>query len=154
MSVASMTGFARTEGALGDWAWAVEVRSVNGRNLEVRFRGPQGLDGLERQARDAAQSRFQRGQVNISVQGRRASVSRATRINLEVLESYLAFGDGLVAAGRAAAPSLDGLLALPGVIEVSDQDEDAAARAALESAMAASIAEALDGLKLSRRTEG
>ena len=154
MSMASMTGFARVEGALGDWTWAVEARSVNGRNLEVRFRGPPGLDALERPAREAAQSRFQRGQINIAVQGRRASISRATRINVEALESYLAFGEGLVAAGRATPPSLDGLLALPGVIEVADQDEDAAARAALEGAMAASIAEALDALKRSRATEG
>lgn len=154
MSVDSMTGFARIEGARGDWTWSVEARSVNGRNLEVRFRAPPGLDALERAAREAAQSRFQRGQINIAVQGRRSSAARPTRINREILESYLAFGEGLVAAGRAAAPSLDGLLALPGVIEAADQDEDAEARAALESAMAASIALALDGLKRARQTEG
>ncbi|HLZ83728.1 MAG TPA: YicC/YloC family endoribonuclease [Caulobacteraceae bacterium] len=154
MSLASMTGFARVEGALGDWTWAVEARSVNGRNLDLRFRAPAGLDALERPAREAAQSRFQRGQINIAVQGRRASVSRAGRINLEALESYLAFGEALVAAGRAAPPSLDGLLALPGVIEAADPDEDGAARAAVESAMAASIAEAMDALKRSRGAEG
>ena len=154
MSLASMTGFARVEGASGDWTWAVEARSVNGRNLEVRFRGPPGLDALERPAREAAHARFQRGQISITVQGRRASSARATRINQDVLESYLAFGDALVAAGRAAPPSLDGLLALPGVVETADQDDDAEARAVLESAMAASIAEALDGLKRSRQSEG
>lgn len=154
MSLASMTGFARVEGAGGDWTWAVEARSVNGRNLEVRFRGPPGLDSLERAAREAAQSRFQRGQISILVQGRRASVSRTTRINLEVLEGYLALGEGLVAAGRAAPPSVDGLLALPGVVEIADQDDDAAARAVLEAAMAASIAGALDGLKSARQAEG
>jgi uncharacterized protein (TIGR00255 family) len=154
MSMASMTGFARVEGALGDWTWAVEARSVNGRNLEVRFRGPPGLDALERPAREAAQSRFQRGQINIAVQGRRESISRATRINVEALEIYLSFGEVLVAAGRAAPPSVDGLLALPGVIEVAEQDEDAAVRAVLETAMAASIVETLDALKRSRATEG
>ena len=51
-----MTGFGRAEGALGAWSWAVEARSVNGRNLEVRFRGPPGFEGLERTARDGAQS--------------------------------------------------------------------------------------------------
>ena len=149
-----MTGFARVEGVLGDWTWAVEARSVNGRNLEVRFRAPAGLDGLERAAREAAQSRFQRGQINITVQGRRASAARTARINLEALESYLALGEDLVAAGRAALPSVDGLLALPGVLETADQDEDAAERAELEKAMAASIAKALDGLKHSRQSEG
>ena len=154
MSIASMTGFARVEGALGDWTWAVEARSVNGRNLEVRFRAPTGLDTLERLAREAAQSRFQRGQIAIIVQGRRAAASRAARINFEVLDAYLAAGEALVAAGRAAPPSLDGLLALPGVIDATDQDDDPAARAALEIAMAASVADALDALKGSRQAEG
>jgi uncharacterized protein (TIGR00255 family) len=149
-----MTGFARAEGALGDWTWAVEARSVNGRNLEVRFRAPAGFDGLERAARELAQSRFQRGQINITVQGRRASAARTARINRDVLESYLALGEGLVAAGRAASPSVDGLLALPGVLDMTDQDEVAEERAELEKAMAASIAEALDGLKRSRQSEG
>ena len=67
-----MTGFGRAEGALQGWTWAVEARSVNGRNLEVRFRGPPGFDGLERAAREAAQARFQRGQVTVGVQAKRA----------------------------------------------------------------------------------
>src|SRR5687767_4075015 len=57
--ISGMTGFGRAEGALGAWSWAVEARSVNGRNLEVRFRGPPGFDGLERVAREGAQARFQ-----------------------------------------------------------------------------------------------
>ena len=51
MALSGMTGFARVEGALGDWSWAVEARSVNGRNLETRFRGPPGLESLDRAAR-------------------------------------------------------------------------------------------------------
>ena len=52
MTISGMTGFARVEGAHGAWTWAVEARSVNGRNLEARFRGPPGFDNLERVARD------------------------------------------------------------------------------------------------------
>ena len=61
MPISGMTGFGRAEGAHGAWTWAVEARSVNGRNLETRFRGPPGFDGLERLTREGAQSRFQRG---------------------------------------------------------------------------------------------
>lgn len=64
--ISGMTGFGRAEGSLGAWSWAVEARSVNGRNLEVRFRGPPGFEGLERAAREGAQSRFQRGQLTIA----------------------------------------------------------------------------------------
>ena len=154
MTLSSMTGFARCEGAFGEWTWAVESRSVNGRNLELRFKGPNGFEGLERIAREVAQARFQRGQISISLQARRATEPRRTSVNLEVLERYLAFCEVLVASGRATPPSLDGLLALPGVIEVSDQDDDVAGRPRLEAAMALSIAEAFDALKQSRMDEG
>jgi len=149
-----MTGFGRSEGALGAWSWAVEARSVNGRNLEVRFRGPPGFEGLERAAREGAQSRFQRGQLTVGVQARRAEGAGAVRLNLEQLERYLAAGAPYVEAGKAAAPSLDGLLALRGVIEAADAVDDPDAQAALEAAMAASIAAALDGLAQARAGEG
>src|SRR5271156_4873733 len=89
LKLSSMTGFARAEGATGAWSWAVEARSVNGRNLEVRFRGPPGFDGLERLPRGAGQARFQRGQVNVSIPARRAETAGAVRVNREVLERYL-----------------------------------------------------------------
>ena len=154
MSISGMTGFGRAEGALGDWSWAVEARSVNGRNLEVRFRGPPGLDGLERATREQAQGRFQRGQLTVGVQARRLEGAGAVRLNLEQLERYLAAGAPYVASGEATRPSLDGLLALKGVIETEDAVEDPEARAELEAAMVASIGLALDDLMAARRQEG
>lgn len=154
MTISGMTGFGRSEGALGDWSWAVEARSVNGRNLEVRFRGPPGLDGLERATREQAQTRFQRGQLSVGVQARRVEGAGAVRLNLEQLERYLAAGAPYLKRGEAGPPSLDGLLALKGVIETEDAVADPEARAELEAAMAASIGQALDGLLAARRQEG
>lgn len=154
MALSGMTGFARVEGALGDWSWAVEARSVNGRNLETRFRGPPGLESLDRAARDGAQARFQRGQLTLGVQARKAEAAAAPQVNVEVLERYLKAGSPYVATGMVGKPSLDGLLALRGVIEVREDDEDADSRAALEAAIAASIHQALDGLKAARLEEG
>lgn len=154
MTISGMTGFGRAEGSLGAWSWAVEARSVNGRNLEVRFRGPPGFEGLERAAREGAQSRFQRGQLTVGVQAKRAEGVGAVRLNLEQLERYLAAGAPYVASVQAAAPSLDGLLALRGVIEAADAVEDPDAQAALEAAMAGSIGLALDGLAAGRAEEG
>jgi uncharacterized protein (TIGR00255 family) len=149
-----MTGFGRAEGALGAWSWAVEARSVNGRNLEVRFRGPPGFEGLERAAREGAQARFQRGQLTVGVQAKRAEGAGAVRLNLEQLERYLAAGAPYVASGQAGPPALDGLLSLKGVIEAADTVEDPEAQAALEAAMGASIAAALDELAAARTEEG
>src|SRR3954463_5821946 len=120
MTISGMTGFGRGEGALGDWSWAVEARSVNGRNLEVRFRGPPGFEGLERAAREGAQSRFQRGQLTIGLQAKRADAAGAVQINVEQLERYLKAGAPYVATGMASVPTLDGLLSLRGVIETTD----------------------------------
>jgi uncharacterized protein (TIGR00255 family) len=154
MTISGMTGFGRAEGALGAWSWAAEARSVNGRNLEIRFRGPPGFEGLERVAREGAQARFQRGQLTVGLQAKRTEGSGSVRLNLEQLERYLAAGGPYLASGQAAPPSLDGLLALRGVIEAADAIEDPEAQAALEAAMAATISVALDGLAAGRAEEG
>ena len=154
MALSGMTGFGRAEGAYGDWSWSVEARSVNGRNLDVRFRGPPGFDSLDRLARDGAQQRFQRGQVTVGIQAKRTEGSAAIQINIEQLERYIAAGTAYIATGLAAPPRMDGLLALRGVIEAADASEDPEALASVEAAMAASLALALEGLLQGRREEG
>ena len=154
MAISGMTGFGRAEGALGAWSWAVEARSVNGRNLDTRFRGPSGFDSLDRAAREGAQARFQRGQLTVGVQAKRAEGTGAVRLNLEQLERYLAAGAPYVASGQAAPPALDGLLGLRGVIEASESVDDPEVQAPLEAAMGASIVLALDGLAKARAEEG
>ena len=149
-----MTGFARVEGAEGPWSWAVEARSVNGRNLEVRFRGPPGFEHLEKPVRDGAQTRFQRGQMNVGLQAKRAESTVAVSVNVEQLNRYLALLEPMVAAGRALTPSADGLLALRGVLEAVDAEDDPQVRAAVEAAMASTLLAALDALKASRLAEG
>jgi uncharacterized protein (TIGR00255 family) len=155
MALSGMTGFARSEGALEAWSWAVEARSVNGRNLEIRFKGPPGFDALDRVAREAGQARFQRGQVSLTLQARRSeAVAGSVAINVEQLERYIAAVAPYVADGRAAAPAADGLLALRGVIETAEAEDDAEARAAVELAMAASLGQVFEALLRSRQDEG
>lgn len=154
MAISGMTGFARVEGAYGAWTWAVEARSVNGRNLETRFRGPPGFESLERAAREASQARFQRGQLTVNLQARRAEASGETQVNIAVLERYLTAGGPYVATGMVAKPALDGLLALKGVIEAREDEDDAETRAMVEADMAASIVQALEGLRAARMEEG
>src|SRR5919112_1389681 len=124
MPISGMTGFGRSEGAQGGWSWAVEARSVNGRNLEVRFRGPPGFEGLERAAREAAQARFARGQLQVGVQAKRAEAAGAVRINTAQLEAYLAAAAPYVDRGQAQPPGIGDLMALKGVVEAAEADED------------------------------
>ena len=153
-AISGMTGFGRSEGAEGGWTWSVEARSVNGRNLEVRFRGPPGFDSLERAAKASAQKHFTRGQLTVGIQAKRADPGAAAlKVNEDILARYLALANQLAEEG-ATPPSADGLLALRGVLEAPEEEEDPAARAAVEAAMAASIDTALDALKASRDREG
>ncbi len=152
--LSGMTGFGRADGAGQGWTWSVEARSVNGRNLEVRFRGPGGFDNLERTAKAAGQARFARGQVSIGVQAKRVEAGEAAvTINAAVLARYLTLANELAEDG-ATPPSADGLLALRGVIEAPEEIDDPEARAALEAAMAGTVEQALDALKASREGEG
>lgn len=153
-SLSGMTGFGRADGAGEGWTWSVEARSVNGRNLEIRFRGPNGFDVLERSAKAAGQARFARGQVTIGVQAKRVEAGEAAvTINASVLARYLTLANELAEDG-ATPPSADGLLALRGVIEAPEEVDDLEARAAVEAAMARTVEEALDALKASRHNEG
>ena len=152
--LSGMTGFGRVEGSHGAWTWAVEARSVNGRNLETRFKAPTGFEGLDRAAREGAQTRFHRGQISLGVQAKCAETVGAVRINTELLDRYLEAGEAYLIKGVALTPGLDGLLALRGVIETGEPDEDPEALAAANAALAASIEAALDALKASRLDEG
>ena len=151
--ISGMTGFGRAEGALGDWSWSVEARSVNGRNLEVRFRGPPGFDTLERHAKASAQTRLNRGQVTLGIQAKRADSAVGLKVNQNILARYLALANQLAEEG-ATPPSADGLLSLRGVLEAPEEADDSEARAGVEAAMAVSIDAALDALKVSREREG
>ena len=147
-ATASMTGFASS--ADGDWVW--EVRSVNHRGLDLRFRLPPGLDRLEPPARQAVRARFSRGSVTVSLSRGHGGGGRRYAVNGEWYEELR----GLVAGGRArtaagAEPEYDpGLLALRGVIEPVEDFADAPADAVL----LASLERALAGLAEARRREG
>ena len=152
--ISGMTGFGRADGADGDWSWSIEARSVNGRNLEVRFRGPPGFDNLERLAKASGQAKLNRGQVTLGVQAKRADAGAAAlKVNEDILARYLQLANQLAEDG-ATPPSADGLLSLRGVLEAPEETDDAEARATVEAKIAASIDVALDALKASREREG
>jgi len=148
----SMTGFARHEGHFGEVQWVYEARSVNGRSLDVKLRLPSGLETIDRAARDMARARFQRGQISLTLTLKRPELRGDFTINQAVLSHYLEIGNPLLAQGQATMPSLDGLLALKGVIEA--QTDDSQTEEGLEAALLTGLEVVLEGLKQSRLTEG
>jgi uncharacterized protein (TIGR00255 family) len=151
VAFSGMTGFARADGRDGAWSWTVEARSVNGRSLEVRFRGPPGLESLERAAREAVQARMSRGQVSMGLKAKRERVGAELPVNEEALERLLDLAARYSGRPGLAPARLDGLLRLPGVLAGSQEEE---VPEAAEAAMARSIVLAAEGLAAARRAEG
>lgn len=152
MGLASMTGFARAQGEAFGISWVWEVKSVNGRTLDLRLRLGPGFDALEPELRAGLAQRFRRGNFSASLAVTRATTP-ALRINREALAQLMALIDELTGEIEAAPPRLDGLLALRGVVETVE-DEDEAIVAARCSEVLLSWAGALDRLAAARAEEG
>ncbi|MBU6499912.1 MAG: YicC family protein [Rhodospirillales bacterium] len=153
-ALSSMTGFARSEGNADGMAWAWELRSVNGRGLELRFRLPPGLDGLEPALREAAGKRLKRGNVTANLTVRRDEAPRMAP-DPAALDQVLALA--LALAQRipgAEPPRAEALLALPGVLRPAAAEQSEAAQAGQSAAVAAGFAEALAALVAAREGEG
>ena len=154
MSIASMTGFARAEGQHGSTAWVWEIKSVNGRGLDVRCRLPAGYDALEPVIRKAATERFSRGSMTVSLQMTRADAGNGNRINRALLDQLIDLQGELAGRVDPAPPRLDTLLTVRGVVESADTIEDEAERAALDEAIVGSLTRALVRLRDARLAEG
>ncbi|WP_048861054.1 YicC/YloC family endoribonuclease, partial [Acidisphaera rubrifaciens] len=114
--LASMTGFARTEGEVSGALWVWELRSVNGRGLDLRLRLPPGQDALEPALREAAGRVLRRGNVSATLTLRRAEMTRLV-VDQPTLDQVLAAAQALhVRIPGSPPPRAEGLLALPGVL--------------------------------------
>lgn len=154
MALSSMTGFARGHGVSGSYAWTWELKSVNAKGFDLRFRVPQGWDAVEAPARAKAAEVLARGTVYANLSIARQDVAPTVRINESVLQAIITTLKGLDGKIDAAAPRLDGILAMKGVMEVVDPVEDEAERRTAEAAAVASFTDVLRGLAEMRHHEG
>ena len=148
-----MTGFARTDGVADGLAWAWEMRSVNGRGLDLKLRLPPGLDALEPALREEAARALRRGNVTANLQAKRDDRARTT-VDPALLDELL--GLALDLAKRipgAPAPRAEALLALPGVMRPVAATDDGLTGAQV-AAVRAGFSAALAALVAARRAEG
>ena len=149
-----MTGFARASGARGAYSWAWEIKSVNSRGLDLRCRLQGGLDGLEATVRAAAARRFHRGHLALNLSLSRVGAGPVIQINNEVLEQVLQVANDLAGRINAPPPTVEGLLALRGVVETVEREDSEEERKALEADVLSCLEEALDLLTADREAEG
>ncbi|UPT64609.1 MAG: hypothetical protein M0D54_08950 [Hyphomonadaceae bacterium JAD_PAG50586_4] len=149
-----MTGFARAEGEHAGQRWIWEVKSVNGRGLDLKLRLPQGFDALEPAARAAASAKFKRGSLQASLNlARDASAAAALKIDFALVERLLQAGETF--GDRVGKPSWHGLLSVRGVLAVEDGVEQSEEeRAALEATLLSGFNDALAKLAEARQAEG
>lgn len=151
--ISSMTGFARASGSDDAAGWSWEVKSVNGRALDVRCRLPHGLERLDPAVRSAVSTRLRRGNVTVGLRLSQAPDAAAMRVNRAWLDELIALAAEYRGRDDIAPPRLDGLLALRGVIETAESADDAE-DAQNDSAVLATLDTALAELVLERQAEG
>ena len=154
MALSSMTGFARRHGVAGTYAWNWELKSVNAKGLDLRLRLPPGWDAIEVPARARGTEKLSRGTVYANLTVDRKGVAPAVKVNEPVLNAVLATLERLRGKVEAAPPTLDGILALKGVIEVTEEDEREEDRRAAEAAILKGFEQALAELIAMRHAEG
>jgi uncharacterized protein (TIGR00255 family) len=154
LSIASMTGFARAEGAVGDFGWTWELKSVNGRNLDLRCRFPSGYEHLDAFVRTRAAETVKRGNLAVTLTVDDAASQGRLTVNREALQQILDviadFGDKI----SAEPPRLDGILALKGVLDVELPKIDEVEAAKRTEVLQRGFAQAIDGLSEMRKVEG
>lgn len=154
MTLQSMTGFARVEGTSGRTRWVWELRSVNGKGLDIRLRLPPGFEALEGDVRRLAGESLARGnlQIGLSVSVSEAQVEAV--VNQGALAAVLALREQLAGMIDPAPLRLDTLLTVRGVVDFRETDESEAERAARDADIRAGLSEAIRCLAEMRRKEG
>ena len=154
MALSSMTGFARGHGVAGSYAWSWEIKSVNAKGLDLRLRLPPGWDAIEVPARVLAAEKLSRGTAYGNLTVERKGAATTVKVNEPVLSAVLATLKRLHERVEAAPATLDGILSLKGVIEITEEDEREEDRRAAEAAILEGFDNALGELVAMRREEG
>jgi len=154
MTIKSMTGFARTAGAVGPVGWHWELRSVNGRGLDIRLRVPPGFEGLEPRIREAVTRRVSRGSLTVNLSVKRTHGQTEIRLNEIALRQVMAAIETLRDAAGVGPPTAEALLNVRGVLELVEPEESEAEAAQRTEAMLAGLDAALDGMVRARADEG
>jgi uncharacterized protein (TIGR00255 family) len=155
MTISSMTGFARADGHDGTLSWVWELKSVNAKALDLRFRLPGGYEALEIALRASLNQKLRRGSLTVNLAMTKAAGASGLRLNREALAAIMDLARDITAEfDNIAPPRLDGLLALKGVIESAEEIPDEATRERQIALLTQSFERALDHLIAARLEEG
>jgi uncharacterized protein (TIGR00255 family) len=153
MTIASMTGFARVAGVTAGFRWAWELKSVNAKGLDLRPRLPPGFDSIEAEVRTRLSENLSRGTCYATLSMQREITVPEVRINEALLQRLAGTLAGVDTSQTLRPASLDGLLAVRGVVEICDADDETELKRVREEALAG-LDQALAALVAMRQSEG
>ena len=159
MAVHSMTGFARTSGQYQDGldretTWSIELRSVNGKGLDIRLRMPSSLEAIDQQIRKLLSSKISRGNVSLNLSLKSQDNRGRVELNQEAFNDILKAAKTASEISELPMPSLDALLNVRNVLQEQELQEDEAETKAFQAEILKSIEGALDDFLRARAEEG
>lgn len=154
MTLQSMTGFARSEGNSGRYRWAWELRSVNGKGLDLRLRLPSGMEALETAFRDIASQSLSRGNIQAGLSLSASETKLEAVVNRDALDAVLALKQELGSAISDAPLSFDTLLSVRGLVEFREPVETEEVQSARNADIVAGFSAAVAALRSMREREG
>lgn len=154
MALQSMTGFAHIEGTEGTLQWSWELRSVNGRNLDIRIRLPAGYERMEPGVREAISERFTRGNIQTTLSVSRNDKRVKATVNQDVLDAVIDAVSQLRDKTECETPRVDGLLNIRGVLEFSEPRPDETTSQHEHAVIMNGLVEAVTALQEMRTAEG
>jgi uncharacterized protein (TIGR00255 family) len=154
MTLQSMTGFARAEGASGRHRFVWELRSVNGKGLDMRLRLPPGLERLEPEIRQLIAGRFSRGNLQVGLSLTVAEASVQAVLNRDALAAVLQLREELGDLVDHAPLKLDTLLGIRGLVDIKEAEDDEEAVADRDTAILEGLKQAVGRLEDMRLGEG
>ena len=152
----SMTGFAAREGRFEGWTWSWDLRSVNGRGLDLRLRLPDWIDGLEAPVRKALQAVVARGNVTLSLRVAQDMADSTGLLDASAVTRALSQMSQIEAAAAEAGVTLRessaaDVLSLRGIQDTASQDQPTAG---LKDALLADLEPLLAAFVEMRAAEG
>lgn len=154
MTLQSMTGFARSQGQFEDTAWVWEMRSVNGKGLDLRLRVPSGFEAVETAARSLLAKYFKRGNIQISLSITQSATAAIPYINQEAVGALLDAAKNLQAKVGGELPTASELMTMRGVVELGEKELDEDTKAKRNKAILESLQDAASSLVAMRLSEG
>lgn len=155
MTLQSMTGFARSEGTSGRYRWAWELRSVNGKGLDVRLRLPPGMEAYETEVKRVLSEHLSRGNLQVSLAVNVAETRVEAVLNRDALHAVLALRAELGPEVIDPAPlRLDALMGVRGLLEFQEATDTREAIEARDAAIFEGLEVAVRALRAMRESEG